>query len=228
MRSRNLTREERGRRKLRIVYLIWAVFTAAVLLCAIFSTEEPTVTVTDTVTHAHTHTVTATPIVSVEPVIDETLELMEDELIEAALIEQGYYRDDIRLTYLEQDFLHTAVDSAGVPYELALAVIWKETNFRNVVGDDGASVGYMQVQERWHRERMERLGVTDLSDPYGNFLVGCDYLAEMLEKDRGTEWALMAYNGGLNYANKMAKAGKVSKYATDVLNYMNDLKMEEK
>lgn len=153
--------------------------------------------------------------------------LLEDERIEAALIEQGYYRDDIPLTYLEQDFLHTAADQFGVPYELALAVIWKETNFRNVVGDDGASVGYMQVQERWHEDRMELLGVTDLMDPYNNFLVGCNYLAELTEKGRGIEWALHAYNGGPTYANKMAEVGKVSQYVKDVLNYMNDLKMEE-
>jgi soluble lytic murein transglycosylase-like protein len=84
----------------------------------------------------------------------------------------------------------------------------------------------MQVQEQHHSDRMERKGVTDLMDPYGNFLVGCDYLAELIGKERGLEWALMAYNGGPTYANEMAKAGKTSQYAKDVLNYMNELKME--
>ena len=73
---------------------------------------------------------------------------------------------------------------------------------------------------------MERLGVTDLADPYSNFLVGCDYLAEMIGKDKGVEWALMAYNGGPSYANDMAEDGRVSEYASDVLTYMNEL-MEE-
>jgi soluble lytic murein transglycosylase-like protein len=83
------------------------------------------------------------------------------------------------------------------------------------------------VQPRWHAERMKKYGVTDLKDPYGNFLVGCDYLAELAKKDRGIEWMLHAYNGGMSYANKMAKAVSVSQYAKDVLNYMNILSMEE-
>lgn len=119
----------------------------------------------------------------------------ESEKIEQALVEQGYFRDDVPLTYDEQDFLHTACQESGVPYALALAVIEKETGFQNVVGDDGASCGYMQIQEKWHQERMERLGVTDLMDPFGNFRVGCDFLAELLEKYPVQE-ALTAYNSG--------------------------------
>lgn len=119
----------------------------------------------------------------------------ESEKIEQALVEQGYFRDDVPLSYEEQDFLHTACQESGVPYALALAVIERETQFQNLVGDDGASLGYMQVQERWHWDRMERLGVTDLMNPFGNFRVGCDFLAELLEK-YPTQEALTAYNSG--------------------------------
>jgi hypothetical protein len=136
-------------------------------------------------------------------------------------------REDIPLDAETQRLLWQACEGTGIQYELALAVIWQETDFRNIKGDGGASAGYMQIQRRWHEDRMERLGVTDLTDPYSNFLVGCDYLAELIEKDRGLEWALHSYNGGPSYANKMAKAGQVSQYAKNVLNYMNILKNEE-
>lgn len=136
-------------------------------------------------------------------------------------------REDIPLDAETQRLLWQACEETGIQYELALAVIWQETDFRNIKGDGGASAGYMQIQRRWHEDRMERLGVSDLTNPYGNFLVGCDYLAELIEKDRGLEWALHAYNGGPSYANKMAKAGKISQYAKDVLNYLNILKNEE-
>ena len=143
-------------------------------------------------------------------------------------VEYNPVREGIPLEAEIQRLLYQASNETGIPYELALAVVWQETDFRNVEGDSGASVGYMQIQRRWHEERMERLGVTDLADPYGNFLVGCDYLAEMIGKNRGLEWALHAYNGGPTYANNMATAEKVSQYARDVLNYMNILNMEEK
>jgi len=105
-----------------------------------------------------------TKVVSVEQFIQSSTEgedPLEAEKIEEALVAQGYFRNDVPLTYDEQDFLHTACQESGVPYALALAVIEKETGFRNVIGDDGASCGFMQVQERWHWDRMERLGGTD-------------------------------------------------------------------
>ena len=159
----------------------------------------------------------------VEPEV--TVPVTEEE--EPEVIEEDTpVRDDIPFDEDTQLLLYSVCERLGVPYELALSVIKKETDFRNIVGDNGASAGYMQVQEQHHSDRMERNGVTDLMDPHGNFLVGCDYLAELIGKDRGLEWALMAYNGGPTYANKMAKAGKTSQYAKDVLNYMNELKME--
>ena len=136
----------------------------------------------------------------------------ENEKIEAALYETGYFRADVPLDGETQAFLRSACEEAGITYELALAVIRQETDFRNIVGDNGDSIGYMQIQPRWHEERMERLGVTDLANPYSNFRVGCDFLAELLEKYT-LEEALTAYNSG--------KAGQ-SEYATSVMGYMEE------
>ena len=149
------------------------------------------------------------------------------DAVEAVPMERDPVREDIPLGAEVQRQLWQACEETGLTYELALAVIWKETDFRNVVGDGGESFGYMQVQPRWHQERMDRYGVTDLMDPYSNFLVGCDYLAELAGRDRGLEWMLHAYNGGPAYANKMAQAGEISQYAKDVLNYMNILTLED-
>ena len=131
----------------------------------------------------------------------------ENEKIEAALYDSGYFRSDIPLDGNTQALLQAACEESGIEYELALAVIEQETGYRNATGDDGQSVGYMQVQAKWHGERMERLGVDDLTDPFGNFRVGCDYLAELLSKYSMAE-ALTAYNSG--------KPGN-SAYADEVL-----------
>lgn len=213
--NRQRTREERAYRKQRVIFLlctaVWAVIV--IWLLTSLKTEEPAVEV---------ETPPENPVIV--QMIPEPVAVIE---VEAAPMERDPVREDIPLDAETQLLLWQACEETGIVYELALAVIWQETDFRNITGDDGASAGYMQVQERWHRERMERLGVTDLNDPYGNFLVGCDYLAELAEKDRGIEWMLHAYNGGATYANKMAKAGNVSKYAANVLNYMKILTTEE-
>ena len=62
--------------------------------------------------------------------------------------------------------------------------------------------GLMQIYEKYHMDRMKKLGVTDLYDPYSNILVGCDYLAELFSEydDMGT--VLMVYNGTKNAVSR--------------------------
>ena len=126
--------------------------------------------------------------------------------------EAAYY--DVPLDHETQDLLMQACEESGVDVVLALAVISQETDFRNISGDGGASAGYMQIQKRWHSERMDRLGVTDLFDPLSNFRVGCDFLAELLGKYT-VEDTLTAYNSG--------KPGH-SEYAKSVMNRMEAIR----
>ena len=206
MNKRNLTREERAQQSLRILYLASILMWAMILIAFLF-VDRPRDR-------------------AAEPEEPQPSQVEVEHKVEPAPVEPSLVREDVPLDEDVQELLYRVCEELGVPYELALAILQQETDFRNIVGDGGESFGYMQVQPRWHGDRMERNGVTDLMDPYGNFLVGCDYLAELIGKDRGLEWALMAYNGGPSYANKMAKAGKISQYAKNVLNYMNELKME--
>lgn len=138
----------------------------------------------------------------------------ENEKIEAALYAQGYFRADIPLDGELQSQLRGACEESGVDYELMLAIIRKETGYRNVMGDGGDSYGYCQVQPKWHRARMARLGVTDLMDPFGNFRVACDYMADLLSR-YDVENALTAYNSG--------HPGH-SDYARTVMGYWEELK----
>lgn len=155
---------------------------------------------------------------------EEIQEDYENQKIEEALTVQGYLRDDIPLAKDLQAGLHAAADEAGIPFELAVAVVWQETDFRNVEGDGGDSVGYMQIQERWHHERMERLGVTDLTNPYQNFRVGCDYLAEMIEEFGTVEKGLIGYNTGETKARALFRDGVSStKYSREVLEHYEAL-----
>lgn len=189
---RRRTREELNYLKIRIIWyaaiILWAVAIVAVLF---FPAPEPLnkeyMEPADAVT-------TAEVVPAVEaPVAAEVVYLNCDT--PASEPEPPYLREDIPLEPEMQALLYDACGETGVDYELALAVVRKETDYRNLIGDGGESFGYMQVQPRWHRDRMERLGVTDLMDPHGNFRVGCDYLAELLGKYE-LEAALTCYNTG--------------------------------
>ena len=91
------------------------------------------------------------------------------------------------------------------------------------MGDGHGSFGLMQIQPKWHEDRMRRLGVTDLLDPEQNVRVGADLLSELLSKEKGTEWALMAYNGGEAFADRFAAQGSISDYAARVLEYREEI-----
>ena len=149
--------------------------------------------------------------------------ISEPEEIEIAETEESRYYD-IPLSEQLQDHIFEECEKYGIETALVLAVIWQESQYdASAIGDGGNSVGLMQIQERWHRERMERLGCTDLQDPYQNITVGVDLLAELYNMNPDTYWILMAYNGGIDYANSMAAANTYSTYAVEVINTATEL-----
>lgn len=101
--------------------------------------------------------------------------------------------------------------------ELVKSIIYEESRYKPEVSN-GSHVGLMQVSTVWHSKRAERLGVTNLYDPYGNILVGIDYLSELLDSiDNNIPLSLMIYNMGNQTANRLYYRGIVSSYATNVL-----------
>lgn len=135
------------------------------------------------------------------------------------------YSDSIPLDAAVQDYIHKLCRTYGIDPALVFAVIEKESTFDvSAVGDRGRAKGLMQIQSRWHEERMDRLGVTDLFDPYQNVLCGIDYLDEMLDKGYGVAWALTAYNGGEKRAHEYRDAGETSEYAESVLEMAGEIR----
>lgn len=199
----------------RVIIDVFILFAIAALIAIIIAKCSANTTVPDT------YEVQATEYSTVES-SDETTDEVTTTQTHATIHEQDtevkthlYY--DIPLDENLQDYILEVCHDYGVNHLIVLGMIEKESTFGpNVIGDNGEAFGLMQVQPKWHQERMGRLGVTDISDPYQNVLVGVDYLAEMLSCDRGIAWALMAYNGGATYANELTDEGVISSYVTDV------------
>ena len=111
----------------------------------------------------------------------------------------------------------------GVCPELIQAVCWQESRFQ-ADAENGGCVGIMQVSPQWHKERMERLGVTDLTDPRQNMAVAVDYLAELAAEYEDVGAALMKYNGDRRL-DELLEGGMadVSDYARAVLELSAEL-----
>lgn len=99
--------------------------------------------------------------------------------------------------------------------ELIQAICYVESTFRTDV-ENGGCIGIMQVAEKWHRDRMERLGVTDLKDMRQCMTVAVDYLAELAADGEDLEVALMRYHGESNIRDRL-NAGETSWYVEKVL-----------
>lgn len=85
----------------------------------------------------------------------------------------------------------------GLNPDIVKALIEEESGWvASAEGDNGNSIGLMQIQECWHKERLTRLGITNLYDPEQNVTVGCDILSELLNKYGNYEDALSVYNSG--------------------------------
>lgn len=116
-----------------------------------------------------------------------------------------------------------------IPVELVLAVIEKESSFNEKAVSAVGAKGLMQIIPEYHKDRMKRLGCSNLFDPKQNVTVGVDFLAELIEKNGGNlNKALTAYNFGQNGANKLffSKGKESSYYSRSVLETAEKIKGE--
>lgn len=146
----------------------------------------------------------------------------EAQLPEPIEVKQLY---DVPLEPELQDYINQLCDDYNVDMPLVLAVIGQESNYNaGALGDDGNSIGLMQIQPQYHQQRMDRLGVTDLLDPYQNVTVGIDLLAELINENKGAEWAVTAYNAGAGTADYHKTIGTRTEYVEGVMKLMEEIK----
>ncbi len=99
--------------------------------------------------------------------------------------------------------------------ELLMAIIEKESSGQPQVYN-GNCKGLMQINEPYHRGRMQKLGVTNIYDPYGNITLGADYLLELFMEYQETGTVLMVYNGS-SRAVERGEAVDYTQYASEII-----------
>jgi hypothetical protein len=146
-------------------------------------------------------------------------------------IPQEYQKEGGAFPDVMQKYTYIVCNQAGVDYAVALAVIEVESGYKWDAVGDKEDTGYMQIVQKFHEERMERLNADNLLDPFQNVRVGVDYLQELLEKYNGSyEKALTAYQNGASGAYKYFFSAGVdcSPYAEKVLEIAERIRTEVK
>lgn len=148
----------------------------------------------------------------------------EERLNKPEVIMEPVKYFDVPLSTDLQDHIFSVCEKRNIDPAIIVAMIERESDYRpSTIGDGGNSLGLMQIQPKWHQERANQLGCSNLMDPYQNITVGVDLFSDLLKCRNSVEWALMAYNGGPSYANNKARNGVITDYARAVLNNSKNL-----
>lgn len=140
------------------------------------------------------------------------------EVIEPEVKEPIELRDNVPFDEDLQRHILNVCAEYGVDPALVYAVIERESHFdTNAVGTASYTLGLMQVDPYWNRDRMAALNCYDLFDPYQNIRVGTHLLAEFFSEGYSIEGALMAFNMGRYGAQPLIDQGIVSEYASSVM-----------
>lgn len=136
-------------------------------------------------------------------------------------LESNAQKKDTCISQTAYDACVECGEDYGICPELLMAIIETESG-GNPNAENGSCKGLMQVSVRWHKDRMKKLGVTDIFDERDNILVGTDYLMELFEEYEDPATVLMVYHGERN-AVKNAENGEISSYAQGILNRSAEL-----
>ena len=148
------------------------------------------------------------------PVTEEAEELKDED---------GFVYYDIPLELDIQRHIFDECKLYGVPYELAMAVMYVETGgtFDSSLRSKTNDSGLFQINDV-HKQWLKESGINDLYNPYQNSSAGIWILKDALSKCNNIHTSLMVYNMGHGGARKLWKKGIYSsKYSRKVVETMD-------
>lgn len=196
-------------RKKIITDLIYAVWGAAVLASPVY------VGMHNVIQTEQIQESAALPELEVNVSVFEIAEPIKVQQVEAPA-----YTKLEEIPLIVQDNAYELSQTYHIAQEFLEAIAFRESTFKqDAVSADGSCIGTMQVNPRWHEERMERLGITaeELTQVDCNMLVAADYLSELFEEYEDPAVVLMIYNGDSRAESFSNGKGNASNYAQDIL-----------
>jgi soluble lytic murein transglycosylase-like protein len=128
-----------------------------------------------------------------------------------------------------QIYTYCICKQEDVSYPLIVAMIEHESGYKfDEAGDGGESLGYMQISEKWHKDRMKELECNNLLNPYQNVRVGISLMKDLIEKYGTIQDALTVYNYGETGARRYLWSNGiyVYDYNKSIMSRMNEIEEE--
>ena len=142
---------------------------------------------------------------------------------------QPLYYINVSDGYISEESLRSICEYVGNMYdiqpELLQAIAYTESHYYVYATGYSNDKGLCQIVDKWHRDRMVELEITDIYDPYSNVLLCADIINDLKSNVYGNDirFLLMAYNMGENTAARHYAAGTISEYAQTVMTKYREL-----
>ena len=156
-----------------------------------------------------------------------------NERIKALEISEGNYTTttdkplylrDIPLSDELQQYTYETATEYGVNYDLMLAIMQTESQFTNVISDNGEDIGLCQINTINAEWLYTEHGIYNLMDERQN-IEACAIILDKLSGQFDDEThVVMAYNLGASKAEKYISSGKITEYTEKVYENMKEIK----
>ena len=149
------------------------------------------------------------------------------------VVDYGFKSYNIKLSIENQQIAYNLCKYYNIPYELFLALMYKESGYNQNAISATNDYGMCQINISNHNNLINKLGITNFLDPKENMIAGAYMLSLYLTNARkitGDEntayiYALNSYNMGEGsyYKYHYAKGNLNRTYSTNILSAMNKL-----
>ena len=126
--------------------------------------------------------------------------------------------------YMIRQYAEVCGSEYNICPEFIESIAFYESSYK-ADAKNGTCVGLMQVNISAHKDRIAAYGWTtdDMTDPYKNMMIACDYLQELFEEYEDIGIVHYIYNGNSTGLKQYLKTGKLNKYATKILDRSAEL-----
>ncbi|NLE27069.1 MAG: lytic transglycosylase domain-containing protein [Clostridiaceae bacterium] len=126
-----------------------------------------------------------------------------------------------------QEYTFGLCKENDLDYEMVLAMMDRESDYREKMISKTNDYGLMQINEVNHGWLKTELGIEDFLDAEQNILAGVRMLSELTGKYEDPHQALMAYNSGEAGAKRLWGQGKTtSEYSRSIMARAEELRKE--
>jgi hypothetical protein len=210
------------KRTTTLIFATAILFTGKIML-DLHATEQEAQTIASAVELLHIQHHIPTP--AIVATIITPSPIPEPELEEEPEPQIRIY--DIPLSQELQEYTFRLCEEYGLDYEMVLALMDQESDYREKVISKTNDYGIMQINKVNHEWLKEELGIEDFLEAEQNILAGIRMLAGLAAKYEDPHLVLMAYNCGENGAKKLWKQGKTtSQYSRSIMARAEELRKE--